>query len=200
MTNTLHQTDFSAQRTSFDQKILPWIEGLVRFIATHWLALMNTALAIFAGLPILSPILEASDSPALQSVGQAIFWGYQATCHQLPYRSFFILGHQVAWCERDTSIWITFLLAGLVFGLLRRRLTASLDIKWFILLCIPMAIDGGTQLFGFRESTWELRLITGFLFGLGSAWVVLPILERGMNEVKESTAKRVSDSDHRDRL
>ena len=95
MTNTLHQTDFSAQRTSFDQKILPWIEGFVRFIATHWLALMNTALAIFAGLPILSPILEASDSPALQSVGQAIFWGYQATCHQLPYRSFFILGHQV---------------------------------------------------------------------------------------------------------
>jgi hypothetical protein len=61
-----------------------------------------------------------------------------------------------------------------------------LPIRWYVVLSIPMAIDGTTQLFGWRESTWELRLITGFLFGLGTAWLFLPIVERGMRDVRES--------------
>lgn len=39
-----------------------------------------------------------------------------------------------------------------------------------------MAWDGTTQLFGWRESTWELRMIIGSLFGLGSVWFALPLL------------------------
>jgi hypothetical protein len=75
--------------------------------------------------------------------------------------------------------------AGLLFSLVRRRV-GPLPIRWYVLLCVPMAIDGTTQLFGWRESTWELRVITGFLFGLASAWLVFPILERGMREVRDS--------------
>jgi hypothetical protein len=40
-----------------------------------------------------------------------------------------------------------------------------------------MALDGFTQLFGWRESTWELRVSTGLLFGLASGWLVLPHLD-----------------------
>jgi uncharacterized membrane protein len=134
---------------------------------------------------VLSPILAASDNPALSFAGDVLFLAYRATCHQLPQRSFFIFQHQVAWCERDVAIWGTIFVAGLLFSLVRRNLN-PLPIRWCVFLSIPIAIDGTTQLFGWRESTWELRLITGFLFGLGIAWLVLPILERGMREVRES--------------
>ena len=39
----------------------------------------------------------------------------------------------------------------------------------YLLLIAPMAIDGLTQLVGWRESNWELRTLTGALFGLASA-------------------------------
>jgi uncharacterized membrane protein len=175
----------SKRRKTFDERVLPWIEGFVLLVSRHWLALMNAALAVLVGLPVLSPVLQASGNPSLSFAGDVIFLAYHATCHQLPQRSFFIMQHQVAWCERDTAIWGAILVAGLLFSLVRRRLGA-LPIRWFLLLCVPMAIDGTTQLFGWRESNWELRVITGSLFGLAAAWLVLPILERGMREVRES--------------
>jgi uncharacterized membrane protein len=175
----------SPGRTTFDQALLPWIEGFVRFVSRHWLALMNAAVFIFAGLPVLAPLLEASGNPALVLLGQAIFFAYRATCHQMPSRSFFIAGHQMAWCERDAAIWMSFLLWGLLFSLVRRRLK-PMSVRWYAVFILPMAIDGTTQLFGFRESTWELRVITGTLFALATAWLILPILERGMREVRES--------------
>jgi uncharacterized membrane protein len=182
---TLEEEPVSQRRKTFDERFLPWIEGFALFVARHWLALVNTAMGVFVGLPVLSPILEASDNQALSFAGDLIFLAYHATCHQLPQRSFFIFQHQVAWCERDVAIWGTIFLAGLVFSLVRRHVD-PLSIRWYVVLSIPMVIDGVTQLFGWRESTWELRLITGFLFGLGTAWLVLPILERGMREVRES--------------
>jgi uncharacterized membrane protein len=175
----------SERRKTFDERFLPWIEGFVLFVARHWLALVNTAMGVFVGLPMLSPILQASDNRALSLAGDVIFLAYKATCHQLPQRSFFIFQHQVAWCERDVAIWGTIFAAGLVFSLVRRHVD-PLPIRWYVVLSIPMAIDGTTQLFGWRESTWELRLITGFLFGLGTAWLFLPIVERGMRDVRES--------------
>ncbi len=36
------------------------------------------------------------------------------------------------------------------------------------------ALDGLTQLVGWRESTWELRIATGVLFGIASGWFLYP--------------------------
>ena len=118
----LQDPAISDGRASFDSRVLPWIEAFVRFVAIHWLALTNLALGVFVGLPLLAPILLASGSPLLETVGGAIFFAYRATCHQLPERSFFIFGEQVAWCERDTAIWGAVLLGGLLFSLVRGRL------------------------------------------------------------------------------
>jgi uncharacterized membrane protein len=43
---------------------------------------------------------------------------------------------------------------------------------------MPMAVDGFTQLFGLRESTWQLRTLTGGLFGLACVWFGFPLLDR----------------------
>jgi uncharacterized membrane protein len=197
------------------------INAGVALVARHWLALVNTAVGIFVGLPFLAPILMAIgiDGPA-----RLIYWVYQFTCHQLPYRSFFLggpqavyseaeitaltgrssffelyhhpivlanIGYQVAFCERDVAIYATIFLAGLLFALVRHRLQ-SLPVKFLVLLSLPMAIDGFIQLFGWHESTWELRLITGFLFGLGGVWFAYPYFELAMQDVLEGLRRPVS--------
>jgi uncharacterized membrane protein len=57
---------------------------------------------------------------------------------------------------------------------------------------VPMALDGGTQLFGWRESTWELRTLTGIIFGLGVCWFVLPYIEYGASSKARVTGDAVA--------
>lgn len=48
-----------------------------------------------------------------------------------------------------------------------------------ILLLVPGGVDGTTQMFLYRESTNTLRVITGFLIGVGIpliVWAVIMIL------------------------
>ena len=40
-----------------------------------------------------------------------------------------------------------------------------------------MAMDGFTQLFGWRESSAELRTLTGALFGAASVWLIYPRID-----------------------
>jgi uncharacterized membrane protein len=49
-------------------------------------------------------------------------------------------------------------------------------------MLLPMALDGVTQMFGWRESTWILRVVTGTLFGLGNIWFVLPLIQKTLDE------------------
>jgi uncharacterized membrane protein len=90
------------------------------------------------------------------------------------------LGAKLAFCERDLAIYVGLLLVGLAYA--RRREMRPFGIKpigfkLYGMLILPMAVDGFTQLFGWRESTWEQRVVTGFVFGVASAWLVLPRLD-----------------------
>jgi uncharacterized membrane protein len=91
------------------------------------------------------------------------------------------LGYKMAWCERDAAIYLAMLLTGILFSLLRSHLK-PLNWRIYLLIITPMAIDGFTQLFGFRESDWLLRTITGVLFGFGSIWLVYPYVEEAMRD------------------
>jgi uncharacterized membrane protein len=99
------------------------------------------------------------------------------------------IGYKVAVCERDVAIYGSLLLSGLGFGLLRGRLRRPgkvlprLPIWLYAVMLMPMAIDGGTQLVGLRESNWILRLITGGLFGAATVWLAYPYVEEAMAEV-----------------
>jgi len=165
----------------------------------HWLLVANLATAVFVGLPILAPVLMAAGRDDLAA---PIYAAYHLVCHQWAFRSYFLfgaqstygpdmlsdlvgidrifgfagspaLGYKIAFCERDLAIYATVLLAGLTYGHLRGRLV-GLSLAAYGLLILPMALDGFTQLFGWRESTPELRILTGFLFGLGSVWLIYP--------------------------
>jgi len=105
-----------------------------------------------------------------------------------------LMGYKVALCERDIAIYTGLLLFGLVFGLLKGKVKSLPMVMWFIFALLPIALDGGTQLISqlpikaimqilpLRESTPLIRSGTGFLFGLGTAWMGLPIIEESMKE------------------
>jgi hypothetical protein len=70
---------------------------------------------------------------------------------------------------------------------------------WLFVLVgvLPMALDGGTQFvslmipgFPTRESVWQLRIITGALFGLSIVWLAYPYVQAGMTETQETLAAR----------
>jgi uncharacterized membrane protein len=153
---------------------------LVRGTCRHWLLLGNAALVVFAVLPLLAPIFAALGAEAISF---AIFQLYSITCHQMPSRSYFVFGHQMAYCERNTAIYGAIAVAGLAYGWLRRINLRPLPISWYIVLILPMAIDGFSQLFELRESTWLLRGLTGVLFGAATVWLTFPRLQESFDEI-----------------
>ncbi|MGH2534552.1 MAG: DUF2085 domain-containing protein [Thermomicrobiales bacterium] len=147
------------------------VAGFVR----HWLLAVNAIMAGYVGLAALAPLLRAADYDLL---ARPIYAAFGLICHQRPERSFHLAGHQMACCERCAAIYGALFLGGLAFALVRARF-APLSLAMLAVLFLPMAVDGLTQVVGLRESTWELRVLTGSLFGFGLVWFVFPHLERG---------------------
>jgi uncharacterized membrane protein len=100
------------------------------------------------------------------------------------------LGYKVALCERDTAIYAGILLFGLIFSVTRKKLKSLHWIIWLIIGITPIALDGLSQLISqmpfhllqYRESTPQLRVLTGFLFGFVTAWFGYPYVEESMTE------------------
>ncbi|MGB4802451.1 MAG: DUF2085 domain-containing protein, partial [Anaerolineae bacterium] len=89
--------------------------------------------------------------------------------------------------QRDLAIYGSVLLGGWVFGLLRGRVVLPrLTIKTYLIFLAPIAVDGLTQLFGWRESNYLLRTATGALFGLASAWLAYPNIQDAMADALQS--------------
>ncbi|MCL5959698.1 MAG: DUF2085 domain-containing protein [Chloroflexi bacterium] len=173
--------DISPTRRAIDEKLISWIEAFLKFFGSHWLALLNFVNFSVVSGALLAPTLM---SAGLLGPGSILFSSYRLLCHQLPFRSDFIFGYQVAMCQRNMAIYTSMFLAGLGFSFVRRRLK-PLSWRWYLILITPMAIDGFTQLFGFRESNWTLRVITGTLFGIATIWLAYPHLEIGMRQMIE---------------
>lgn len=74
------------------------VDQLAVWLARHWLALFNTLVAVFIGLPFLAPVLMHVGAAGPAS---AIYAIYAPTCHQLPERSFFLFGPQGVYTEAE---------------------------------------------------------------------------------------------------
>jgi uncharacterized membrane protein len=177
--------DKEAQRPAVSGRtrdLVVFVDKQIYHLARHWILVIGFFMGLYAGLPFLAPILMAS---GYSGPANLIYSAYRFACHQLPSRSYFIFGQQVAYCHRDTAIYTTLFVAILLFALVRHRIK-PLPWQGYVAFITPMAIDGITQLFGLRTSNWQLRTITGALFGLGSAWLALPYLEEAFQDIRQS--------------
>lgn len=148
------------------------------FLLNYWAALITTLLGLLVLIAISIPFLSYF---GLDSIAKPLFFSLHYVCAQIPSHSFYILGHQLGLCARNLSIYSSMFLGSLIFTLSKKRIPG---IPWWlwVLMILPMALDGTTQMFGWRESTWILRTITGTLFGLGSVWFVLPLIHKTLLE------------------
>lgn len=89
-------------------------------------------------------------------------------CHGRADRSFFFNGHQFPICARCTGELI-----GILVSILIIIMCNNLPLIWSIILIIPLIIDGSIQLLTKYESNNYLRVITGFLFGIGLCNIVV---------------------------
>lgn len=175
----------SSARQAFDRAFLAAAETAVHFLAHHWLLLANTINALLFASPFLAPIFMAA---GITWAARVIYTAYGVFYTQIPSHSYVIFGHMMAYGHRAVAIDGALVVGGILFALLRRRLR-PLPLGLLLLFTAPTAIDGFTQLFGWRESTWELRSVTGALFGLGAVWFAYPWIEGGMRRVHLRTAR-----------
>jgi uncharacterized membrane protein len=191
---------------SFEQRAAHQIDALLGLIGRRWLGTLNVLVALFVLGAIAAPLLAASGATML---ADPIYTVYHAACHQWAFRSFFFFGAQavyspdqlvalnvdpytfvgssatgwkMAFCERDLAIYVSLLVFGLLYATRwRPRGLHGMPFLLYIVAAAPLAVDGVTQLFGWRESTWELRVLTGVLFGLASGWLFYPRAEAALN-------------------
>jgi uncharacterized membrane protein len=154
--------------------------------ARHWLLVFNLVAFFFAAMPFIIPLIA---SQGYAGVASWLHMSFGLMCHQMPERSFTLFGEQMALCHRMTSIYVASFIAGVGYAFVRNRL-APLSFRALAIMATPMAIDGFTQLFGLRESVWELRLITGSLFAFGVMWFSLPRLEDGFQDIRSVVETR----------
>jgi uncharacterized membrane protein/glutaredoxin len=183
----------ATQMRGKERDLVLLLNRLILVIANHWLLLLNSAVGLYVGLPVLAPLLMAHGQRGLSKV---IYFVYRFVCHQMPSRSFFIAGYQMAICQRDTAIYGSIFLAGMAYSLVRGRVR-PIPMWTFILLITPMAVDGTLQLFGILESTPLRRLITGGLFGLACVLLAFPYLEEGFQEIKEEATEQWKKAEER---
>ena len=108
------------------------------------------------------------------------------------------VGYKVALCERDIAIYAGILLFGIVFSLTGRRLGALPWQLWLLIGLVPIGLDGLSQLvsqppfnfFTLRESTPYMRILTGALFGISTAWFGYPLVEETMHETRQVMAAK----------
>ena len=148
------------------------------FLLSYWAHIITTVIGCVVAIAIAIPFLSYF---GLDVISKPLFYALHFVCAQIPAHSFYIFGHQLGLCARNFSIYASMFGTGLIFILTKKRLPG---IPWWmwIILALPMAWDGITQMFGLRESSWELRVITGTLFGAGCMWFVLPYIQKILNE------------------
>ncbi|MBN1785672.1 MAG: DUF2085 domain-containing protein [Candidatus Methanofastidiosa archaeon] len=122
-------------------------------------------------------------SKGLDMVSDGVYDAYRVVCHQKAERSLFLFGEKMAVCARCFGIYVGLLIGTVaipIYGKIEKIRVP--DYRLALLSLVPLAIDGFSQLSGLRESSNELRLLTGFLFGLMFISYFIPLVLVRMGE------------------
>ena len=215
-----------------ERRLVLAADRAIYWLMRHWLALFNLGALLYVGLPLLAPVLMhlgvegparaiyAMYRPLCHQLPYRSWYLFGAqpayTFEELSrlvgpealvphgYIGDATLGFKVALCQRDTAIYGTIFLAGLAYGLVRRRLRPLPLWAYLLFGILPIGLDGGLQLLSHAlrilyptlsipsfESTPLRRTVTGGLFGLATVWLAYPSIEEATSEVLETLKRRL---------
>jgi uncharacterized membrane protein/glutaredoxin len=131
------------------------------WISKHYMLVLNLLVLLYVGLPFLAPILVSS---GFSQPAALIYRLYSVTCHQLAFRSWFLLGEQPVY-PRDAAGVGNLLPYGVAIGLEEadelgaRQFIGNSEVGYKVALCErDVAIYGGILLFGLIFSVTGRRL------------------------------------------
>ncbi|HID54450.1 MAG TPA: DUF2085 domain-containing protein [Anaerolineae bacterium] len=179
------------------------VGGFSAWISRHWLFLILLVVLLWVGLPWLAPVFMALGwtkageaiyllySAQCHQLPQRSFFifgnksmyslsevqaAWQDTTNPLILRQFVgnpEMGWKVAWSDRMVSMYSSIVLFGVILFLPLRKRLKPLPVGIFLLLLLPMAIDGGSHFVsdllapigsGFRDSNLWLVNLTNNAF------------------------------------
>ena len=126
-----------------------------------------------------APLFENIGYPKLAHV---FYLGFSDSCHQQDVRSFHLNGTKLAVCSRCFGIYFGLILASIFYPFIHEK---NLHPRILIIFLMPLALDGTTQLLGFRQSNNTLRFITGLLFGIILPFYINPALKQVVLTIKD---------------
>jgi len=162
------------------QAVKVWISG--SFVVLLWV-----------GLIVGAPVFAAN---GLTNISAPIYHFFSYICHQLPYRSFSLEGHQLAVCSRCFGVYF-----GLFFGFLAYPLWRPIgEIEplpriWLILALIPIGVDWSLGFFRIWENTFTSRFVTGLILGIACATYMVPALVEIVRNLARVGPTSMSDND-----
>jgi uncharacterized membrane protein len=111
------------------------------------------------------------------------------------------MGYKMALCERDMFIYAALLLGGILYSIPRvRRRLRPIPLWLYVFLGLgPIGLDGFSQLLGYppfelwpaRETLPQFRVLTGFIFGLMTAWLGFPYLDISMQSTRRQVERKL---------
>jgi uncharacterized membrane protein len=133
-----------------------------RIVRMVWLV-TAAGTAVWLALIVLAPWLAGRGSTGAARLVYAVF---SPVCHQIPGRCFQFHGQSLAVCGRCLGIY-----AGFAAGLVLYRIVRGFgrpalpSARNFLLVTLPLAVDGLAGVLGLWKSSIEIRAATGFVWG-----------------------------------
>ena len=149
-----------------------------------------TAIFLWCALIIVAPWL-ASNEHAFSS--GLIYLFFSKICHQIPERSFFIFGKQLAVCSRCTGLYFGFLLGAILYATLFKLNRVWIPSRELIILpLILISIDISIRVLHVAENTFASRFSTGIILGASTALFMAPgilsfVLKSPYSKIKHRT-------------
>ena len=101
-------------------------------------------------------------------------------CHQLPTRCYLLFDSNVALCARCFSFFLSMLIFSIGWLFVQLHLQWRLKLILFYSLIAFLVLDGASQYLHLRTSTNTLRTATGFMAGIGTSIMLIPVYHEKM--------------------
>ena len=121
---------------------------------------------------VAAPVARAY---GFEAIASWLYSFFSYICHQLPERSFHMIGEQFGVCSRCFGVYF-----GLFLGIAAYPVWRGIDNTepiarfWLFLSLVPVSIDWSLTAFGIWENTQASRFITGSILGIACATFIMP--------------------------